>query len=104
VIWALALTLCSGVVYGDEHPEDGLVTEHAGPSECNMRSMDGCLCVDEDKVIDWRAKALAYEELTNNPPVICVEPDGTGSRSLWAALTGVAVVVVNLLVNHTPVP
>lgn len=98
ILAAAAVAIC-GVAGADEHPDDDVQ-----PSECNQRSVDGCLCVDEDRLIEWRSKALAYEELTSSPPVICVEDEGTGSRTLWAALTGVAVVLLNFLVGQAPSP
>ena len=67
---------------------------HRSPSECNLRSADGCLCVDEDRVMEWRAKAMAWDEQAQSPPVICIEDEGTGSKTLWAAITAATVLML----------
>ena len=36
--------------------------------DCFERSVEGCLCEPETLILDWRTKALAYDELVAHPP------------------------------------
>ena len=70
---------------------------HAEVSECNARSVEGCLCVDEAKVLEWRAKSMAYDSLQKKQPIICSPGDDTGTKSIWAALTALAVIAMEAM-------
>ena len=56
---ALALILSASVARGQPA---------VAPSACNARSTEGCFCLDSARVVTWREKALAFDEMVANPP------------------------------------
>ena len=66
--------------------------------QCKQRSTEACYSGSWDVVTEWRAKALAWDRMQDDPPIVCIDGEGTGSKITWATVTaGLATLIASVV-------